>query len=96
MTIPPLLAMTLDLGVPLEIARLREATPDQILHQRIQIAERLARADASIEMLSARTGETAAALIKALALLAYAEGGVTAFGRHWCTDHQACIEAGTA
>lgn len=89
--LPPALAVTLDLGVPLEIERLRDATPDQIATQVAEVCESLSRAAASIEMLASRTGQTTAALIRALAILAYSDGGVTAFGRHWCTDHRSCL-----
>ena len=94
--IPPMLAVTLDIGVPLEIARLRELTPEQFANLRERTHAELLLADASIELASTRTARTATALIRALALLAYADGGVRAFGRHWCTNHQVCIEAGAA
>jgi hypothetical protein len=32
-------------------------------------------------------------LVRGLAVLAYAPGGVTAFGHHWCTDHNVCDQA---
>lgn len=94
--LPPALAVTLDIGVPLEISRLYDLTPEQFAHVREQTHAELILADASIELASTRTAQTATALIRALALLACAEGGVRAFGRHWCTNHQVCIEAGAA
>jgi len=95
-SIPPALACTLDIGVPLEIARLSAATPEQFEALRASTHETLLRASASIEMSNERTAEQTTALIRALALMAYAEGGVRAFGRHWCTNHEVCIEAGAA
>jgi hypothetical protein len=94
--IPATLAVTLDVGVPLEIARLRDATPEQFERLRAETVETLTLASASIEMRNGKSATQASALIRALALMAYAEGGVRAFGRHWCTDHRVCIEAGAA
>lgn len=34
-----------------------------------------------------------ASLARVLAAMAYQPGGVTFSGRHWCTDHQACLDA---
>lgn len=96
LALPAALAVTLDLGVPLEIIRLRDATPEQIQYLRDETAGALSRVGASIEMLDSHTGQTMSALIRALALMAYSEGGVRAFGRHWCTDHRVCIEAGAS
>ena len=39
------------------------------------------------------TADTFNHLARGLAALAYQPGGVTAFGRHWCTDHRACDAA---
>lgn len=33
------------------------------------------------------------ALARVLAAMAYQPGGVTVFGQHWCTDHDACKAA---
>jgi hypothetical protein len=32
-------------------------------------------------------------LVTALAAMAYQPGGITWMGRHWCTDHQLCLNA---
>lgn len=91
--LPAALAATLDLGVPLEIARLRDADVDQLRDAAARAADIVQRAESSIEMRSGSTGRTVAGLIQALGVLAYAMGGVDAFGRHWCVDHQACLDA---
>lgn len=39
------------------------------------------------------TGSAIAHLIKALAALAVAPGGVTFAGKHWCRNHDECKEA---
>lgn len=33
------------------------------------------------------------ALITVIAVCAYQPGGITVFGRHWCTDHRVCLDA---
>jgi hypothetical protein len=49
-----------------------------------------------LQFRSKKAGETAEVfnhLAKGLTALAHQPGGVTAFGRHWCVDHQQCLDA---
>ncbi|MDD4866196.1 MAG: hypothetical protein PHQ28_03420 [Mycobacterium sp.] len=39
------------------------------------------------------TADTFNHLARGLAAAAYLPGGVTAFGRHWCTNHRLCLDA---
>lgn len=41
-------------------------------------------------------GEAFTALARGLACLAFAPGGVNAFGVHFCANHQACVDADKA
>ena len=40
-------------------------------------------------------GGSLAAIAEAIAVCSSQPGGVTLLGRHWCTDHDACVEATT-
>ena len=53
-------------------------------------------ADGKASQGAARADGTADAfnhLAKGIAALAHSPGGVTVFGRHWCTNHQLCLHA---
>jgi hypothetical protein len=90
------LVATLELAVPMRIWELEGRTPEQ----RAVIAKRCAQVVAergdNLMFGSKRKGKTAAvfnALAEGLACAAYQPGGVTFAGRHWCTDHAACLAA---
>ena len=92
---PALMLETLRLAVPLERARyagLSEGERDA-LAARIDTHE-LHADDAMFS--GRRAAEGMANIIRALALLSFAPGGVTFHGLHWCPDHDECIRAGWA
>lgn len=86
---------TLAFAVPLRIWELRDRTPEQ----RAVIARRCGQHVAEhgdALMFRSKKGAAAAAfnaLAEGLACAAYQPGGVTFAGRHWCTDHAACLAA---
>ncbi|WP_062434929.1 hypothetical protein [Herbidospora daliensis] len=88
----------LSAAVQLEIAALR-AVDDEL--RATQIAHHTGRASATLlgekgDVLlygGKGAGETFTALARGLACLAFAPGGVTAFGQHWCADHRECLLA---
>lgn len=88
----------LDAAVQLHIL----LTRDWPEHRRIDEAKRAAQVIAEkgdVIQYGGRPGETAHAfnaLAKGLAAAAYAPGGVTIAGHHWCPDHAVCLRAGTA
>ena len=88
-----LIRTTLQAAVPLRIADLGHLTIADRGHLVRQIDTLKLHADD--DMFGGRhTAEGVRNLISGLALLAYAEGGVTFAGMHWCTDHAHCIETG--
>lgn len=87
-----LVKMTLQVAVPLERARYAELSEGdrEALAARIDTHE-LHADDAMFAGVHAAEGMTN--IIRALALLSFAPGGVTFSGLHWCPDHAACIAA---
>jgi hypothetical protein len=104
-----LLAAHLDVAVSLEIAHLARLHPDDradvMFAWSATAVDLIVNSDASLLFpirASAATGRhvaepgtaaTFAALAKGLAAGACVPGGITAFGRHWCVDHQLCEAA---
>lgn len=82
-------------AVPLEFLTMRHWSE----RQRIAAAHAAARIVAEkgdVLQFPAKRGQAApvfAALAKGLAAAAYQPGGITAFGQHWCGDHQVCQAA---
>lgn len=84
------LAAALQTGVPLRMQEIREWTPAGRANDAAWVAE-LMRAGASADELlygqqNGRPAAALAALVRALAALAYQEGGVTVAGLHWCAS----------
>lgn len=104
-----LLAAHLDVAVPLEMAHLATLNPDDrgdvMAAWAAGAVDLIVNSDASLlfpikahpatvrHVAEPGTAATFAALAKGLAAGAYVPGGVTAFGRHWCADHTACLAA---
>lgn len=86
---------TLQLAVPLERARYAELSEGE----REALAARIDTHDLHADdamFAGTHAAEGMANIIRGLALLSFAPGGVTFAGLHWCPDHAACIEAGVA
>ncbi len=78
-------------GVQLQLLTLADADPAWVAAE----AERLDAYDlhADAAMFGGRdAGKGMANLIRALALLAHAEGGVDFDGLHFCVNHRHCVE----
>ncbi len=91
-----LLPVALQAAVPLWIERVRHMTPGQRQARAAELADVITERGDVILYRRARRGESAAAfnaLAEALAIGAFQPGGVTVFGSHWCTDHEACVAA---
>lgn len=92
------LVETLRFAVPLHIVELRHMLPEQ--RQGIaQKASAVIAAHGDVLMFGGKKGAAGDAfnsLAKGLAAAAYAPGGVTFAGLHWCTDHAACEGASAA
>lgn len=86
---------TLQLAVPMWIQRLRGTDEWQRVALAREDAQAVAeRGDALMyRSKPGRSGEVFNALARGLAIAAYQPGGVTAFGEHWCTDHDVCTGA---
>ncbi len=86
MSDPELLLASLDMAVPVRIAELRGLDVEARLRLGRQAAQVIAAHGDLVLYRSKRRGETAAAwaaLVTALAVLAFAEGGVAFAGRRW-------------
>ncbi len=93
------LVATLGLAVPLWIWELRIYTDKQRAARANRCAGIVAEQGDILQFGSTKTGRVARAfnaLAEGLACAAYLPGGVTFAGRHWCTNHQACLDAETA
>ncbi len=88
----PLLRETLRLGVAIERQRVAELTPDEIESAVSRIDTHELHADEAM-FAGKRAAEGMANIIRALALLSTAPGGVDFMGLHWCPDHSACQRA---
>ena len=95
------LLIALEAAVPLHIIELQDRTPEQ----RVAIAQRSADEVAchgdTLQFGGGKRGDVAAVfnhLARGLAAGAFAPGGITFAGHHWCTDHAVCLDAdaGTA
>jgi hypothetical protein len=104
-----LLACHLEVAVPLEMLHLANLTPDDRADVAAAWAaaavDLIANSDASLlypikghpatdrHCAEPGTAATFAATAKGIAAAAYAPGGITAFGRHWCANHAVCQAA---
>lgn len=95
----PALAITLGAAVPLwihKLAQLDEHTRDQRRMQWASESATIVGSQGDALQYGGKRGQAAAAfngLARGLAALAYAPGGVTFAGEHWCVDHAACLAA---
>jgi hypothetical protein len=95
------LTMALAVAVPVEMAALA-ALDDEL--RAVQIGRHTGLAVAGVlgehgdQLLygGRHCVETFAAVARGLACLAFASGGVTVFGMHWCARHELCLEADAA
>jgi hypothetical protein len=86
-----LLADWLCFMVPMFIAELRNASDEQIEHERAKALEQIANHGDDLQFGGKHQGSSRTALAKGLAILARAEEGVTALGIHACTaPHIGC------
>lgn len=93
------LVATLELAVPLWIWELRVYTDKQRAARGNRCAGIVAEQGDILQFGSSKAGKVAGAfnaLAEGLACAAYVPGGVTFAGRHWCIDHQACLDAEAA
>lgn len=82
----------LDLAVPVEMMRWRDATPEQIEAARAEAAQIVAERGDVIQFKSKGTAESTASLVRGLAVLALTSpGGVTFAGQHWCSVELDCL-----
>jgi hypothetical protein len=92
-TVAPVLLSSLECAVPMHLWELRGASDAQ----RAEVGERCAQVivEQGDVLLYGGKGCAGAfnALARGIAAAACQPGGVTVFGRHWCTDHAACHEA---
>ena len=89
-----LLAIHLDAAVPLCMYRVSKWS----FERRKQEAERVlnivaSEGDTILYLVKGKTAQSFNALAEGIAILATVPGGVTVFGRHWCTDHNVCKNA---
>lgn len=89
------LLTTLQLAVPMWIEQLRNVGGQIPYDERDRIIEQINSKGDDLQYGGKRGSAAQAfnAMAKGLAALAYAPGGVTFAGQHWCTDHQVCLDA---
>lgn len=92
-----LLAEHLDQAVPTLLGQLAEMPADartrQIDQWRDGAAQHIAERGDTVRYGGPNIAGTFTVLARSLAVLAHAPGGITAFGRHWCTNHRLCVRA---
>lgn len=87
------------LAVPMWIHRLRTTGEDQRVALAKDCADVIAAHGDDLLYRSKKPGRTAEvfnALARGIAIGAHQPGGITVFGQHWCTDHDACTGAEAA
>lgn len=93
------LLIALEAAVPLRILDMRDWTPETRINEAVFAMNAIdARGDV-LQYGGGKRGDVAHAfkwLATGLAAAAYQPGGVTFAGRHWCTDHAACVDAATS
>lgn len=89
------LLTTLQLAVPMWIEQLRAVGGQLPYDERDRIIEQINSKGDDLQFGGKRGSAAQAfnAMAKGLAALAYAPGGVTFCGIHWCTDHAICEQA---
>jgi len=93
------LVESLAFAVPLWIWDLRIYTDAQRAARANRCGRIVAERGDVLQFGSKRKGQAAEvfnALAEGLACAAYVPGGVTFAGRHWCTNHRACLDAEAA
>lgn len=94
-----LLPIALSAAVPLWIEELRRLEPEQRIARASGLADIIASQGDIILYRGGKKGESAKAfnaLAEGLAIGAFQPGGVTAFGQHWCVNHDECEAAAKA
>lgn len=94
-----LLSISLSAAVPLWIEELRSLTLEQRLARAKGLSDIIAEHGDVILFRGGRKGETAKAfnaLAEGVAIGAFQPGGITAFGQHWCVNHEECEAAARA
>jgi len=90
------LIATLAFAVPLRVWELRDVS-DQARAARARRCAQIVAEHGDILMFGSKSRGKAAevfnALAEGVACAAYQPGGITFAGRHWCTDHAACVSA---
>ena len=90
------LAESLAFAVPLWIDDIRDLTDEQRIARAKRCGAAVAERGDVLQFGSSKPGKAAEvfnALAEGLACAAYQPGGITFAGRHWCTDHAACVSA---
>lgn len=88
------LSIWLQMAVPLEMQRLANLSAEELVilaHTAVPI---IPECGDVLEFGGRGAGKTASVLARSIACAALTrEGGITAFGHHWCTDHNVCRRA---
>ncbi|MBO0813859.1 MAG: hypothetical protein J2P30_01695 [Actinobacteria bacterium] len=96
MTTDALLEGMLQVTVPMWIAELRTYREEDRLAIGRRDGDFVAEHGDDVLYRGHKRGDSAkafTAVARGLAVLAFQPGGVTAFGGHWCTDHEVCESA---
>jgi hypothetical protein len=94
-----LLSISLSAAVPLWIEKLRPLTAEQRIARASGLSDIIAAHGDIILYRGGKKGESAEAfnaLAEGLAIGAFQPGGVTAFGQHFCVNHEECKAARAA
>jgi len=90
---------SLAFAVPLWIDEIRDITDEQRIARAKRCGATVAERGDVLQFGGSKPGKAAEvfnALAEGLACAAYQPGGITFAGRHWCTDHAACLAAESA
>ena len=91
------LRLWLQMAVPLEMQRLANLSSEELTILAHTAVPQIPQHGDELEFGGPTAGRTATVLARSIACAALTTpGGITAFGAHWCTDHDACRRAEAA
>lgn len=90
-TVASLVLPALEAAVPMHMWELQHTTDAQRVEIGHRCAELIAERGDQLMYGGKSTADVFNALAEGIAVGAFQPGGITVFGRHWCSDHAVCL-----